>query len=315
MTIRINRAAVPGYPIVTRRALRAGGVDRNAIARRIADGRLVTVLPDTYLIGVTPHLAPPNLIARAAVESIAPPAQLIGTTALDRLELWNRHDGVLHIGSHGWRPSNTTPPVVYHRMRKLAEPVDIDCVPVQPALAAAVTAAQSLTPHQLAYVLDQLRYRERLTLGELSSCLVLVPGQRGAATVRAAMQLLDEGCIGTKNRSEDHLLPHLVRELGMPLVNVRDSTILPGFEPDFCYPDRRLVIEIDGDQHTNDRHARAQDAERDRLLTAAGWRVERIAWRRVWNDLPGVLERARTAHVECAYLRLMLASRDQSVHR
>ena len=52
---------------------------------------------------------------------------------------------------------------------------------------------------------------------------------------------------------------------------------LLGIEVDFHWPDLGLVIEIDGPPHKSRPPSRLTDAERDLVLTAAGYRVVRCA--------------------------------------
>jgi leucyl-tRNA synthetase len=59
---------------------------------------------------------------------------------------------------------------------------------------------------------------------------------------------------------------------------------------DFCCPDRRLVVELDGAVHATQQE---HDAEREALLVAAGYRVLRFPNESVNDDLPGVLESIR----------------------
>ena len=75
---------------------------------------------------------------------------------------------------------------------------------------------------------------------------------------------------------------------------------IPSHEPDFCWPDRRWIVEIDGRHHWDDPVQRRADLETDAILRAAGWIVVRIPWFRVWNDMPDVMSELRTAFGECA---------------
>jgi very-short-patch-repair endonuclease len=59
------------------------------------------------------------------------------------------------------------------------------------------------------------------------------------------------------------------------------------FVVDFCCPDRRLAIELDGTVHaTQGEH----DAEREALLVAAGYRVLRFPNEAIRDNFPAVLE-------------------------
>lgn len=57
-----------------------------------------------------------------------------------------------------------------------------------------------------------------------------------------------------------------------PLVNQR----VDGHEVDFHWPDRRLIVEVDGYEWHRTRARFVADRARDRALTRAGWRVVRI---------------------------------------
>lgn len=50
------------------------------------------------------------------------------------------------------------------------------------------------------------------------------------------------------------------------------------YELDFCDLDRKVDIEIDGDQHYLDKRIKISDAERDKYLVSNGWVVFRIRW-------------------------------------
>ena len=50
------------------------------------------------------------------------------------------------------------------------------------------------------------------------------------------------------------------------------------YELDFCDLDRKVDIEIDGDQHYLDKRIKQSDIERDNYLQSLGWKVVRIKW-------------------------------------
>jgi very-short-patch-repair endonuclease len=61
------------------------------------------------------------------------------------------------------------------------------------------------------------------------------------------------------------------------------------FIVDFVCQERRLVVEVDGGQHTEDAQV-AYDARRDRWLKAEGYRVMRVATAEVYGNVDGVLD-------------------------
>ncbi|MDJ0922849.1 MAG: DUF559 domain-containing protein [Henriciella sp.] len=66
-----------------------------------------------------------------------------------------------------------------------------------------------------------------------------------------------------------------LRTLRKEGVAVRRQVPIEGLTVDFAVRSKRLVIEIDGSIHDRE-DIKREDAERDRRLTAAGWRVVRI---------------------------------------
>jgi very-short-patch-repair endonuclease len=68
----------------------------------------------------------------------------------------------------------------------------------------------------------------------------------------------------------------------------RQATIGPYFA-DFACHERRLVIEVDGEQHNETSHA-ALDQKRTRFLEAHGYRVLRFWNNEVMGNIDGVLQ-------------------------
>jgi very-short-patch-repair endonuclease len=58
---------------------------------------------------------------------------------------------------------------------------------------------------------------------------------------------------------------------------------------DFVCLEKRLVVEVDGGQHTQEAHI-AHDERRDRWLAAEGYRVLRFQTIKVYRNLDGVVE-------------------------
>jgi len=68
----------------------------------------------------------------------------------------------------------------------------------------------------------------------------------------------------------------------------RQATVGPYFA-DFACHERRLIIEVDGGQHNDARHA-ASDASRTAYLTSHGYRVLRFWNNEVLKNIEGVFE-------------------------
>ena len=79
----------------------------------------------------------------------------------------------------------------------------------------------------------------------------------------------------------ERLRDHRLREL-----HFRRQERIGMFVADFCCRRARLVVEVDGEMH---RDQQERDAERDRWLTARGWRVLRFANEEVMGTTARVL--------------------------
>ena len=53
---------------------------------------------------------------------------------------------------------------------------------------------------------------------------------------------------------------------------------------DFAWPDKKLAIEIDGDQHERFSSYKERDIKKDNLLKSNGWKVLRIKWKDLFSD-------------------------------
>ena len=84
----------------------------------------------------------------------------------------------------------------------------------------------------------------------------------------------------------ERILWRALRAMSLP-VKVRRQHPIGRHIADFAVPARKLVIEIDGGQHST---ALARDTARSRMLAARGWRVIRFWNSDVMSNLAGVLE-------------------------
>jgi very-short-patch-repair endonuclease len=53
---------------------------------------------------------------------------------------------------------------------------------------------------------------------------------------------------------------------------------------DFAWPDKKIAIEIDGEQHLRFESYKERDLRKDELLKNNGWLVLRIRWKDMYND-------------------------------
>ncbi|MDA0159460.1 endonuclease domain-containing protein [Solirubrobacter ginsenosidimutans] len=128
------------------------------------------------------------------------------------------------------------------------------------------------TPHQLANVIYEAAYRKRFDRRATRAAIARARGRHGVAVLERALELNAAGSAGTKSDLEDAFLA-LLGSVGFaePLVN----THVEGEEADCCWPDRRLIAEVDGPGHLRPR-AKRNDARKEAIWRAAGYEVLRF---------------------------------------
>ena len=75
-------------------------------------------------------------------------------------------------------------------------------------------------------------------------------------------------------------------KIPQPDINIR----IAGEEADLSWPDRRLIIEIDGGIYHQDK---LEDARKTAIWRAAGWHVERVPADDVYDDPERLIRAAR----------------------
>ena len=115
---------------------------------------------------------------------------------------------------------------------------------------------------------DAAQLLDRFRLEELAD------ERRGRPGVGHVLALITDDPVELRSRNEVRMRS-ICREYGIPQplcnhrIDVSDST----FIADFCWPDLRLIVEADSWRWHGGRLASESDANRDQLLSIAGWRV------------------------------------------
>ena len=164
--------------------------------------------------------------------------------------------------------------ITIHQCRRLdrRDVTSVGDIPVTTTARMLVDLAADHTPHQICWVINEAAFRRCFNRDATVHALARAGRHPGRGTLRRALELYAMGSAGTKSRYEDLFLTLVEPE---PLVNMT----LCGYEVDFHWPDRRLVVEVDGN-HSRPKDVRADDG-RDALLAAAGYTVVRVGGKQV----------------------------------
>lgn len=273
---RLARFAARHHGVVSVGQLRSLGFDRDAIARRVQSGRLHRLYRGVYAVGHT--IVPPRGRWLAAVLACGEGAVLSHRSAAAHWGIRPTAAARIDVTVPRTSGVRSTQAIAVHRSRRPIERVVRDGIPV-------TTAGRTLA--DLATALPRRPLEKACEAAEaLDLDVVVDPGHPGA-------KRLADVARGETTRSplEDEFLELCDRyEIPRPLVNHR----VEGFTVDFCWLDRRLIVETDGRRHRT-RAAFERDRARDALLTAIGWRVMRFTTRQVRGDPATVAARVISA--------------------
>jgi very-short-patch-repair endonuclease len=261
------------HGVVSRRELLADGVGRRAVAHRLSNGGLHRKYAGVYAIGR------PDLSVwgerRAIVLACGETAVLSHRSA---------------AGAWAIRPDNGTTwdvTIAAGARRCPAAPVRLhrsDLPPWQVAVLVGIpitTVARTLLDlaaivpaHHLRRAVERADQLELFDLRAVRRVLDAHPRRRGS---RALRELLEDfrrhGVTMTRSDAEAAFLQIIIDEgLQRPYVNRYDD----GREADFRWPDRRLIVEIDGYSTHRSRRAFTEDRVRDRRALVDGTRTARF---------------------------------------
>ncbi len=96
---------------------------------------------------------------------------------------------------------------------------------------------------------------------------------------------------------EEKALWERLRDRNLQSLKFRRQVPIGPFIPDFCCPERRVVIELDGEGHREAQQA-AYDSERDAYLRGLDYIVLRFPNQRILEDLDSVLQDIASAIVK-----------------
>ena len=119
----------------------------------------------------------------------------------------------------------------------------------------------------------------------LATLLDRYPRRPGTPMLRAILASQSLGEDVTDSELEDAFLALLDRHgLPRPQLNRWFKVGTDWIRADAVYPDRRLIVELDGRRTHGTTLAFHGDRRRDRRLKALGWDVVRVTWRDIHND-------------------------------
>jgi very-short-patch-repair endonuclease len=251
------------HGVVTRTQLLELGYSQQAIAHRLARGRLHAVRRGVYAVGR------PELTAEgrwlAAVLACGPGAALSYGSAAALWGLSPRAEGVPEVTVPSGR-SVRRPGIVVHRRAVRPEEVVVRRgIPVTSPICTLVDIAVRLGASRLEAAVNEADKLDLAHPEALRAALEAMPRRPGVAALR---RTLDRRTFTlTDSALERRVLP-IARRAGLPRPRTRQ--LLNGFRVDFHWPDLGLVVETDGLRYHRTAAQQERDRVRDQVHSAAG---------------------------------------------
>jgi very-short-patch-repair endonuclease len=286
--MKVAMLAERQHGVVAYRQLLELGIGRGAIHRRVRAGVLHPVHRGVYCVGH--RRIPVRGRWMAAVLACGPTALLShGSAAL----LWGL---LMTSGSRidvmtARRTRHNRSGIALHRTRRL-HPDDRssrDGIPVTSVARTLLDLAPRLPSRRLARAIDQADRLAMFDMRAAESLLRRSGGHPGRGPLERALRGYRTPA-ATRSELERRFLS-LCQEAGLP--RPQANVAVEGVEVDIAWPDRRLVVELDGYEFHRTRARFEQDRSRDGDLLIAGYRVLRITHRRLESDAPGVVATVR----------------------
>jgi very-short-patch-repair endonuclease len=249
--------------------LRACGLDRAAVTRRVEKGRLHRKHLGIYAVGHDGLTLDGEFMAAVLAGGDDAFLSRWATCALAGLVRWDGRD--IDVTVRG-RSGRNQPGIHFHSVRNL-DPRDttrIRGIPTTTPARAILEIAPRLSEERLKRLVRQAQAEEVANVRQFAELLRRANGHR--ATKRLAA-LIATGSAPTRSTHEDVVLD-LLLEAGFAHPDVNKHLHDSPYRPDFRWPAQRLILEVDSPWHDG-RLAQELDATRQAELEAAGERVLR----------------------------------------
>ena len=249
---------------VTRRQLLGIGLTSDAIAHRVANGRLHPVMRGVYAVG-RPELSQGGRWM-AAVLRCGPAAVLSHASAAAAWGIRPQGNGPIEV-SVAANASSRPRGVRVHRRADLrqCDVAVLDGIPLTNPVMTLVDLAIRLKPRELEAAINEADKRNLVAQETLRHQLGDLPPHPGSAKLR---RLLDRDTfVLTDSELERRFVP-IAREVGLPVPLTGEH--MKGFRVDFFWPDLGLVVETDGLRYHRTPAQQARDRLRDQAHAAAG---------------------------------------------
>ena len=280
------------------------GLQARAVSARVKAGRLHRVHTGVYAVGHQLLTAEGRWMA--AVLACGDGALLSHRSAA---VLWGLRDG------GGARVDVTTvrrvgrgrAPIRAHWRPSVAAADACSCrgVPCTSLARTLLDLAAVVSGRELEKACDRAEQLRLFDARAIEDLLARVAGTRGTRRLRETLEQLDPQGALTRTEIERLMLALCkAHTLPQPVVNAWIQLDGIGFEPDFLWPNAKLIVETDGRKTHRTRKAFEADRRRDQLLAEAGYTTLRFTWRQMTRGARARRKDDRRSAGACGYPHL-----------
>lgn len=254
------------------------GYSHDAIRRRIETGRLHRIHRGVYAVGH--RRLGPDGIRMAAVLCGGEDALLSHRSAGS---LWAIAP---YAGSHldvTVRHRRKEPEITWHRTRRLHpdDRAELRGIPVTSVARSLLDLAEVVNESRLERALEAAERLQLFNLRKVNELLERSRGRRGVKPLTALLGRQTDQPPETRSDLERDFIAFCdERGIDRPGINV----LVEGYEVDGCWPEAKLIVELDSWEFHRPREAFERDRKRDTKLMIAGYRTVRVTSRRMRQD-------------------------------
>jgi hypothetical protein len=257
------------------------GLGRSGIGHRVRMGRLHRVMSNVYAVGHARLSREGRWMA--AVLAAGHCAVLSHASAASLWEMRRGSSPAIDVTvptRAGRRPRHG---LRIHRSGRL-RPDDVtthDAIPVTTPARTLLDIAEQIPRGSLERAVDRADALGLFDLIAVRDVLAANPGRAGSGSLTAVLDLYRDEPQLTRSELEERFLDlGDAHAIPRPVVNGRAA----GFEVDFLWRSRLLVVETDGRRDHATRAAFEHDRAKDAQLVVAGYRVVRFTYRQVTRE-------------------------------
>jgi very-short-patch-repair endonuclease len=265
--------------LITAAQLHRAGVGRGSIDWRLAHGLLHRVFRGVYLVGHSVPVA--GALEFAGILAVGDGSLVSHRSAAALFGLARRPLVEVEI-TVVERDCRSRDGLRVHQVRQLsAKDRDRKAgIPVTSPARTIVDYAATANAAELEYAIAEAFAHTLTDERQIFAAIERVPSHAGVSSLRAILTQ-PGGASRTRSGGERAMLK-LIRAAGLPAP--RTDVMIAGFTADFCWPDQRLIVEVDGYDFRAHRAAFERDHRRDIVHKNAGYEVLRFTGRQLEEE-------------------------------